>query len=170
MSRHEPTAEIHGFSDPGAEPTPWADGVEVLKRAETYWISTVRPDGRPHVTPLIALWHDDAIWFATGDYERKYKNLAKNPRCIFTTGDSHLAGLDVVLEGEVERVTDEEVLKPVASGFAGKYGTDTWDYSVRDGGFHFRQADVQASVHRVVPTRALGFRKGDEFSQTTWEW
>ncbi len=28
--------------------------------------STVRPDGRPHVTPLLAVWADDALHFCTG--------------------------------------------------------------------------------------------------------
>jgi hypothetical protein len=56
----EVTAEIHGFRHPDAAPTPWADGLEQLIEADTFWLSTVRPDGRPHVTPLIAVWHDDA--------------------------------------------------------------------------------------------------------------
>ena len=58
-------AEIHGFSEPDATPTPWTAGREHVLGAETFWLSTVRPDGRPHVTPLIAVWHDDAIWFST---------------------------------------------------------------------------------------------------------
>jgi hypothetical protein len=33
--------------------------------AEVHWLSTVRPDGRPHVAPLIAVWVDDALVFCT---------------------------------------------------------------------------------------------------------
>jgi hypothetical protein len=47
-------AEIRGFSDPGAEPVPWSAGLEHVVAADTFWLSTVRPDGRPHVAPLIA--------------------------------------------------------------------------------------------------------------------
>ena len=47
-----------------------------------YWLSTVRPDGRPHVTPLLGIWLDGALYFCTGPDERKAKNLARNPRCI----------------------------------------------------------------------------------------
>jgi hypothetical protein len=48
-----------------------------------------------------------------------------------------------------------------------------WDYAVRDGAFDCgpptrRGAHVRAIVFRVRPARGLGFRKGDEFSQTTW--
>jgi hypothetical protein len=55
------TAEIHGFSHPDATPTPRAVGLEHVLDADTFWLSTVRPDGRPHLTPLIAVWHGDAI-------------------------------------------------------------------------------------------------------------
>ena len=98
------TAEIHGFSHPDATPTPWAVGLQHVTDADTFWLSTVRPDGRPHVTPLIAVWHGDAIWFTTGPDERKAKNLAENSSCVLTTGRSDLAegGLDVVLEGAAE--------------------------------------------------------------------
>jgi nitroimidazol reductase NimA-like FMN-containing flavoprotein (pyridoxamine 5'-phosphate oxidase superfamily) len=76
----EVTAEIHGFSEPGATPMPWQTALEQVSAADTFWISTVRPDGRPDVTPLIAVWHDDAIWFTTGPGERKARNLSDNPR------------------------------------------------------------------------------------------
>src|SRR5213076_3216527 len=40
------------YSSPGAEPTSWAAAERLLTGAELFWISTVRPGGRPHVTPL----------------------------------------------------------------------------------------------------------------------
>lgn len=61
MAAEDVTAEIHGFSEPDATPTPWAVGLEQLRAADTFWLSTVRPDGRPHVTPLIAVWHAGAL-------------------------------------------------------------------------------------------------------------
>jgi nitroimidazol reductase NimA-like FMN-containing flavoprotein (pyridoxamine 5'-phosphate oxidase superfamily) len=164
------TAEIHGFSSPDATPTPWAVAVEHLDDADTFWISTVRPDGRPHVTPLIAVWHGDAIWFCTGPEERKAKNLAENSACVLTTGRSDLAegGLDVVLEGTAEQVTDGSELQPIAEAFTAKYGTGTWHFVVRDGAFSDHHTGGRAIVFRVRPVRGLGFRKGDTFSQTSW--
>jgi nitroimidazol reductase NimA-like FMN-containing flavoprotein (pyridoxamine 5'-phosphate oxidase superfamily) len=170
-SREEVTAEIHGFSQPDATPTPWSAGVEHVIAADTFWLSTVRPDGRPHVTPLIAVWHGEAIWFATGPDERKAKNLAENPSCVLTTGRSDLVdgALDVVLEGKAEQVTVDAELEPIAAAFAAKYGTEIWDYVVRDGAFTHRVLGAgRAIVFRVQPVRGLGFRKGDIFSQTTW--
>jgi hypothetical protein len=164
------TAEIHGYSHPDATPTPWAVGREQVVAAETFWLSTVRPDGRPHVTPVIAVWHGEAIWFTTGPQERKAKNLASNASCVLTTGRSELAegGLDVVLEGAAAQVTDDAELQPVAEAFAAKYGTKTWDFVVRDGAFSHREAGGRALVFRVRPVRGLGFRKGSRSSQTTW--
>ena len=46
------------FSGPGTDPTTWASAREVLEGAQISWISTVRADGRPHVTPLVAVWLD----------------------------------------------------------------------------------------------------------------
>ncbi len=164
------SAEIHGFSHPDATPTPWEEGLREVVAADTFWISTVREDGRPHVTPLIAVWHGDAIWFSTGAEERKARNLAGNPSCVLTTGRSDLAdgALDVVLEGRAERVTEDGELEPIAAAFATKYGTGTWDFVVRDGAFGHRGSGGRALVFRVRPVRGLGFRKGGVFSQTTW--
>jgi len=32
-----------------------------LEKAEVFWLSTVRPDGRPHVTPMVSVWLDGAL-------------------------------------------------------------------------------------------------------------
>ena len=165
------TAEIHGFSQPDATPTPWSTGVERLRTADTFWLSSVRADGRPHVTPLIAVWHSDALWFATGPEERKARNLAENPSCVLTTGCSDLVegAFDVVIEGQAEQVNEDIELQPVAAAFAVKYPNGPWDFVVRDGAFSDRNAGGRVIAFRVRPVRGLGFRKGDVFSQTTWQ-
>ena len=164
-------AEIHGFSEPDSTPTPWATGMERLRAADTYWLCTVRPDGRPHVTPLIAVWHREALCFATGPEERKAQNLAENPSCVLMTGRSDLVegALDLMIEGRAEQVTDDADLEPAATAFAHKYPTGPWDFVVRHGAFSDRHAGGRVLVFRVRPLRGLGFRKGDLFSQTTWK-
>jgi Pyridoxamine 5'-phosphate oxidase len=78
----------------------------VLEAAELFWISTVRADGRPHVTPLVAAWLDGAIHFHTGADEQKAANLRANPHVVLTTGCNRWnEGLDVVVEGEAVRVS-----------------------------------------------------------------
>jgi nitroimidazol reductase NimA-like FMN-containing flavoprotein (pyridoxamine 5'-phosphate oxidase superfamily) len=99
------------FSEPGAQPTSWEDTLEAIKQAEIFWISTVRAHGRPHVTPLVAVWLDDALHFSTGPDEQKAHNLAGNSYVALTTGaNGWEGGLDVVVEGEAARVTDSQQL------------------------------------------------------------
>ncbi|MGH3213954.1 MAG: pyridoxamine 5'-phosphate oxidase family protein [Streptosporangiaceae bacterium] len=89
------------FGQPGSAATPWDTTRRVLEAAELSWITTVRHDGRPHVSPLVALWFDGALWFSTGATEQKAVNLHTNPHVVVTTGcNSWDHGLDVVVEGE----------------------------------------------------------------------
>jgi nitroimidazol reductase NimA-like FMN-containing flavoprotein (pyridoxamine 5'-phosphate oxidase superfamily) len=97
------------FSSPGATASPWPDAEQQLKNAEVFWISTVRPEGRPHVVPLIAVWLDGALYFTTGEGERKAKNLANNAHVTITTGCNALSeGLDIVVEGQAVVVVSDD--------------------------------------------------------------
>ena len=95
-----------------ASPTGWDQARQVLETAELFWISTVRADGRPHVTPLVAVWLDEAIYFHTGAEEQKFANLRACPHVVLTTGCNQWdRGLDVVVEGEATPVTDDNLLR-----------------------------------------------------------
>ena len=139
-----------------------------LAEAELYWLSTVRPDGRPHVTPLLGIWLDGALYFCTGPAERKAKNLEQNQQCILTTGSNNLDGLDLVIEGEAAKVSDEPELRTVADAYESKYGARL----TAPEGTWFGMGDAIKSgevlVYRVAPSTAWGFGKGKVFSQTRW--
>ena len=96
----EPIGEIdRRFSSEGAVAPTWADVVDILDKSEMSWLSTTRPDGRPHVTPLPAIWLGDdsgggMLHFCTGPGEQKAKNLAHEPRCVLTTGTNFFRGRD----------------------------------------------------------------------------
>src|SRR5580698_3527266 len=110
------------YSDPAATATGWEETRRALEGAELFWITTVRADGRPHVTPVVAVWAEGAIWFGTGSDEQKFVNLGANPHVVLTTGcNSWDAGVDLVVEGEARRVTDDTVLSRVAEVFASKW-------------------------------------------------
>ena len=172
MAHAEPVAELDArFSSEEATPTGWEEARALLAGAEVFWVSTVRPDGRPHVTPLISVWFDNALYFCTGPSERKARNLAHNAHCILTTGCNTIGeGLDVVVEGDAVRVSDDEKLRQIADAYESKYGSD-WRFGVRDGAFVHEGAaddDGTALVFEVAPTKVFGFRKGHVFSQTRW--
>jgi nitroimidazol reductase NimA-like FMN-containing flavoprotein (pyridoxamine 5'-phosphate oxidase superfamily) len=168
MVEPEPVTELSVFSSPNATPTDWAQARTALAGAEVYWLSTVRPDERPHVTPLLAIWLEGALYFCTGSNERKAKNLSTNRHCVLTTGNNSLDGLDLVIEGTAEIVTDHDELGRVASTYESKYGPH---FVAPDGtwsglGDAMRRAEVV--VYRVEPEMGFGFGKGGRFSQTRW--
>ena len=166
--KKEPLAELEPqFSSDDATPTPWAEARDRLEKAKVYWLSTVRPDGRPHVTPIASVWLDNALYFSTGQTERKAKNLALNPHCVITTGCNVLEGLDLVVEGDAARVTDEARLQRLADGYAEKYD-QLFRFTVRDGAFYGEGSESEVLVYELAPTMAFGFGKGDSFSQTRW--
>lgn len=169
MAEPTPTAELDPrFSSEDASPTPWANARDQLERAEISWLSTVRPDGRPHVTPLITVWVDEAPFFCTGPTERKARNLEQNTHVVLTTGCSGIdEGLDVVIEGDAIRVTDAPTLQRAADAYASKYG-EPFTFRVGDGAF-LNDGGGEALVFEVRPIKAFGFGKGDSFSQTRWQ-
>ena len=117
------------------------------------------------VTPLLVVWAGHALYFCTGEEERKSRNLEENRHCVLTTGTNALnEGLDLVVEGDAVRVTDDARLAPVAEEYLAKYGED-WRFTVRDGAFH--HGDHAANVYEVAPVTAFGFGK-DPFGQTRW--
>ena len=125
--RKEPVAELEPqYSSDNATPTLSAEACEHLATAKVYWLSTVRPDGHPHVTPIAALWLDDAVYFSIGQTERKAKNLAQNSHCVITTGSHTLEGLDLVVEGDAVRFTEEARLRRLANEYAEKGRRSTW--------------------------------------------
>ena len=153
------------FSEPSATATPWETTVQVLEAAELSWITTVRPDGRPSVSPLVTVWFGGALWFSTGATEQKGVNLRTNPQVVVTTGCSSWDhGLDVVVEGEAVRETSEEVLVQLAQAWTARWD-GRWDYEVRDGAFHHHGGE--ALVFRVAPRKILAFGKG-AFTQTSY--
>jgi general stress protein 26 len=151
------------FSDPGAAPTSWDATVRALETAELFWITTVRADGRPHMSPLVAVWLDGAIHFCTGADEQKAVNLRSNPQVLLTTGCNQWdRGLDVVLEGEAIQATDDTILERLADLWRSKWD-GRWQFEARDGRFHHEAG--MALVFSVTPTKVLAFGKGT-FTQT----
>ena len=138
----------------------------MLQTAELFWISTIRTDGRPHVTPIPAVWHDDRLHFCTGLEEQKARNLEQNQHVALTTGNNQWKeGLDVVVEGHADRVLDGARLQLLADLWRRKYHGD-WDFAVE--GDMFVQGDSSAAaVFEVAPTKVLAFAKG-QFAQTRY--
>jgi nitroimidazol reductase NimA-like FMN-containing flavoprotein (pyridoxamine 5'-phosphate oxidase superfamily) len=151
------------FSEPDVAGTSWEETRRLLETADLFWIATVRTDGRPHLTPLVAVWLDGAIHFSTGPSEQKAINLRANPHVILTTGcNTWQRGVDIVIEGTAAQLTDGDMLERLAQAWARKWD-GRWRYEARNGTFHHGRGT--ALVFSVTPTKILAFRKGT-FSQT----
>ena len=146
------------FSDAGAEPTTWAETERLIEEAQLFWITTVRADGRPHSSPLVAVWLDGALHFSTGQDEQKAVNLRGNRHVILTTGCNQWeGGVDVVLEGDAVQVTDGVTLERLAAAWQTKWD-GRWRYEVDRG--CFRHEVGSALVFAVTPVTVLAFGKG----------
>jgi hypothetical protein len=144
------------FSE-ATEPVDWQQVSEALAAAQLYWLTTVRKGGRPHTTPLVGAWVDNAFVFCTGPEEQKAQNLAHNTAVTVTTGvNTWNDGLDVVFEGNAERLTGLETLTRLAAVIREKYDGE-WDFAPKEDGFG--HGPHIAHVFRVSPTKVLAFTK-----------
>jgi len=107
---------------------PWSRPRDVLDgtdpAADTTWfLGTVRPDGRPHAAGVGATWFDGDLYFVSGPGTRKSKDIAANPACTLSV---RLEGIDLVFEGEAKRITYATTLEAVG----GRYREGGWPAEV----------------------------------------
>jgi len=161
----------------GSEPIPWSRAPKELEAAsrkpsgeaaahKTWWLATVRPDERPHVAGVGALWADGRLYFTSGAGTRKSRNLAVNANCVISVA---LSGLDLVVEGTAHLVTDEPTLRRLAE----LYNAQGWPASVSDGAL---TADYSApsagpapwNLYVMTPSTAFGVATAEPFGATRW--
>jgi hypothetical protein len=160
----------------GNEAIPWSRALEALEAAptkpgepggpKTYWLATVRPDKRPHVAGVGALWVDGKFYFTSGPGTRKSKNLAKNPNCVMSVA---LSGIDLVVEGSARMVTDEPTLRRLAK----LYAAQGWPASVSDGALTAEFSAPSAgpppwNLYVMTPSTAFGVASVEPFGATRW--
>ncbi|WP_327286841.1 pyridoxamine 5'-phosphate oxidase family protein [Streptomyces sp. NBC_01198] len=178
-SAKQPTAELDDRYSSALNPRPgaaaatateWDQAQQHLEAAGIFWLSTARPDGRQHVTPVIAAWHEGVLYFSTGTHEQKAKNLAHDGHCALTTGGNSLTeGLDLVVEGTAQRVADPAALEVMITAYEAKYRSHI---TSPEGTFHgigdaIRGGHVAAFA--VTPAAAYGFgRNGGVYTHTRW--
>jgi hypothetical protein len=121
----------------------WNWAVERLEKSHNYWISTARPDGRPHLMVVWGIWWNGAFWFSTGPKTRKAKNIAAQPHCVFGTEKADEA---VIVEGRATEITDRAQWKRMGEVYDKKYGGKLLPMLDSSGG----------SVFRIEPKVAFG--------------
>ena len=153
------------------DPIPWSRALEALESGQpqpngTTFLATTRPDGRPHVAGVGAMWDDGTLYFVSGPGTRKSRNVAENAHCSMAMS---LEGLDLVIEGPAQRVTDDVTLQKLAR----RYADSGWPARVEDGAFTYDYSAPSAGpppwyVYAVTPTTAFGVASGEPHGATRW--
>jgi hypothetical protein len=125
---------------------PWAWAQERLETTSVYWVASVRPDGRPHVTPIWGVWVDGAFWMEGGPRTRRFRNLAENPAAVV-----HLERGDdvVIVEGVADKVTDldDGLTRRLLAGYSKYIATHSYEadpVNWREGIWRVRPRKVMA--------------------------
>jgi nitroimidazol reductase NimA-like FMN-containing flavoprotein (pyridoxamine 5'-phosphate oxidase superfamily) len=137
----------------------WDDAAERLANPEmsrTHWLATVRPDGSPHLMPVIAFWIDGAFHFLAGEGTRKGRNLAADNRCVIGVQSLKLPSLDVIAEGRAQPLTDDAEIRRITEAFQSR----NWPLEARGNELFGPNAPSAGPppyrFYRLVPTRAFG--------------
>src|SRR5918995_1854983 len=152
---------------------PWSRAHDILADEKTagedltYFVATVRPDGRPHSAGVGAVWADDALYFVSGPGTLKSRNLASNPACSVSV---RLRGMDLVLEGEAHRVTDASTLERLAA----VYRTSGWPASVEGDALTAPYSAPSAGpspwhLYRLTLHTAVGVATAEPHGATRWD-
>jgi hypothetical protein len=170
MTEREPV-EVTNLDRYGFPPLPWSRPRDLLAATPAqpgtpYFLGTCRSDGRPHAAGIGALWLDGDLYFTSGPGTRKTQNLSANPVCTISTS---LEGIDLVLEGEAIRVTDEQTLEAVA----GRYRDVGWPAEVEGDAFTAPFSAPSAGpppwhLYRLTVDTAFGVATAEPYGATRW--
>jgi hypothetical protein len=140
------------------EPMPWDRAAQALGTGSLgpeipCFLSTVRSNGRPHSAGVGVAEHNGDLYFTSGPETRKSRNLAENSACTLSL---RLDGVDLVFEGDAQRVVDRAMLEAVAAvfrdgGWPAVVDGDaiTAPYSAQSAGpppWHLYRVDVESAV------------------------
>ncbi|MPZ84460.1 MAG: pyridoxamine 5'-phosphate oxidase [Actinophytocola sp.] len=144
-------------ADRGTGLLPWTWALARLRESHDFWLATVWPDGRPHLTPVWAVWDDGALWFSSSPRSRKIRNIRAGSAVSVSTEDPESP---VILAGRAELVTENDQVLRFVAVVNVKYRTE---YPVE-----FFSPD-QAVVARIRPAWAFGLVSSDfDGSPTRW--
>jgi len=100
---------------------PWSRTRGVLERAQSHWLVTVNPGGKPHLVGQWGAWIDDRWYFEGGEDTRWARNVAREPRIAMGVERDTFA---VMVEGRAARVSavDRDLSTRITKQYAAKYG------------------------------------------------
>lgn len=132
----------------------WPFVTERLARARSYWLATVRPDGRPHAAPVWGVFVEDDLFLETSPGTLKARNIAHGSA---VSVHIELGDHAVIVDGQASDFRPDTALaKAIAAAFATKYDGYAPPASAWDNG----------SLYLVTPHTVLAWR--DMPTATRW--
>jgi nitroimidazol reductase NimA-like FMN-containing flavoprotein (pyridoxamine 5'-phosphate oxidase superfamily) len=133
----------------------------------TTWLTTINPDGSPHVTPLGVVQHGGSWYFTSGPATRKSRNLSRDTRCVISVATDPF---DLVIEGAAERVTSADELSSVAES----YVRNGWPAEVAGDALTAEYSASSAGpppwyVYRVQPSTVFALGTSEPFGATKFQ-
>ena len=114
------------------------------------WLSSVRPDGRPHLIPIWFSWDGRDILVASKPDAQKIRNLRANPTVMLALGEAE-DDFDVgLLEGRAE-LLDRPASAALRPGHLSKYAARMAAIGLSDDEF----VATYSQLIRIGPTRFL---------------
>jgi hypothetical protein len=163
--------EVTNLDRYGNAALPWSRPHDLLVASPTrtditFFLGTVRPDGRPHSAGVGALWYDGDFYITSSPAARKARNLAANPACTISI---KLEGIDLVFEGEAKRVTDKPTLEKAAQ----LYREGGWPAEVEGDAFTAPFSAPSAgpppwNLYRITFHTAFGVATAEPNGATRW--
>jgi hypothetical protein len=128
----------------------WADVERELVTAQHYWLTSVRPDGRPHVVPRWGVWLDGRFFYDGSPATRHTRNVEANAAVTLNLESGTRA---VIIEGmSVATRADADDLGVRLSTAFGKY---------KDAGYapepNSWEGEFGGGLRVITPTRALAW-------------
>lgn len=164
-------SEVTNLDRYGHAELPWSRARDLLaadppQTKSSFFLSTTRPDGSPHVAGIGALLVAGEIYIVSGPTTRKSRDLAANPACSLAVG---LEGMDLVLDGAAARVTDRPTLETVAAA----YREAGWPAEVEGDAFTAPYSAPSAGpppwhVYRFTLHSAVGVAGAEPPGATRW--
>lgn len=135
----------------------------------THWLTSLNPDGSPHVNALGVIFHDGAFWFTTSRSSRKGRNVENDPRVAVSVS---FGPYDLVVEGRAELVTDPQAVAACAEHWRTREG---WPCEVDESGTALTAPYSAQSagrppwhVYRIAPISAHAIMTAEPFGAMRW--
>ena len=171
MSDREPIETTNLDTLYGSREIPWSRPHDLLaatpfSEGTSFFLATVRPDGRPHSAAIGAAWYEGDLYFQCGPETRKARNIAANPACTLSAS---LPGIDLVVEGEARRVADEQTLEAIAD----VYRESGWPVQVDGDAFTAEYSAPSAGpppwhLFRVTAHTVFGVATAEPYGGMRW--